>query len=91
MYRLHVNLRSSQDELRTAQYELVQVNVGRGRVAFFNKMLILLVLAMFLIRILGYGVKVHGLVSCDVIGFVLSTGIIINKKQIMLVFQSYGQ
>nr|GEX33545.1 RNA-directed DNA polymerase, eukaryota, reverse transcriptase zinc-binding domain protein [Tanacetum cinerariifolium] len=41
---------SAQDELRTAQYELVQVNVERGWVAFFNKMLILLVLAMLLIR-----------------------------------------
>ncbi|GJZ15830.1 hypothetical protein Tco_0551507 [Tanacetum coccineum] len=50
MYLLHVSLRTFQDELRVAQDELVQVNVKRGRVAFFNKMLMLLVLAMFLIR-----------------------------------------
>ncbi|GKA65808.1 hypothetical protein Tco_0765515 [Tanacetum coccineum] len=50
MYLLHVNLRAAQYQLRTAQDELVQANVERGRVAFLNKMLKLLVLAMFLVR-----------------------------------------
>ncbi|GJV47983.1 hypothetical protein Tco_1438195 [Tanacetum coccineum] len=87
MYILHVNPRTAQDVLRTAQDELVQVNVERGRVAFFNKMLMLLVLAMFLISpvpgIAGVGtVGEAGTVgegssigSCDATGYVLVIGI----------------
>ncbi|PWA62653.1 hypothetical protein CTI12_AA362220 [Artemisia annua] len=43
MYQLHVNLRD-------AQAELVQVQAQRARIGFFNKMMMLLVVAMFLIR-----------------------------------------
>nr|GEV22023.1 hypothetical protein CTI12_AA305860 [Tanacetum cinerariifolium]GEV25440.1 hypothetical protein CTI12_AA305860 [Tanacetum cinerariifolium] len=50
MYLLHVNMRNAQDELRNSQDELVQVNAKRDRVAFFNKMMMLLVSSMFLIR-----------------------------------------
>lgn len=50
MYQLHVNLRDAQNELRNAQVELVQVQAQRARIAFFNKMMMLLVVAMFLIR-----------------------------------------
>ncbi|GJZ83753.1 copia protein [Tanacetum coccineum] len=64
MYLLHSNLRTVQndlrvaqnvlravqDDLRAAQDELVQVNAERGRVAFFNKVLMLLVVAMVLIK-----------------------------------------
>ncbi|GJS07030.1 hypothetical protein Tco_0363826 [Tanacetum coccineum] len=64
MYLLHSNLRTvqndlrvaqnvlraAQDDLRAAQDELVQVNAERGRVAFFNKVLMLLVVAMVLIK-----------------------------------------
>ncbi|GJR65314.1 hypothetical protein Tco_0011379 [Tanacetum coccineum] len=50
MYLFHVNLRNAQDEFRNAQDELVQVNAERARVAFFNKMMMLLVSSMFLIR-----------------------------------------
>ncbi|GJT96912.1 zinc finger, GRF-type containing protein [Tanacetum coccineum] len=44
------DLRAAQDNLRAAQDELVQVNAERGRVAFFNKVLMLLVVAMVLIK-----------------------------------------
>ncbi|GKD94264.1 hypothetical protein Tco_1374101 [Tanacetum coccineum] len=64
MYLLHSNLRTvqndlrvaqnvlraAQDDLRAAQDELVQVNAERGRVAFFNKVLMLLVVAMVIIK-----------------------------------------